>query len=58
MKTAARYNYYANHAPKARRYPNAASARYFVGRILDGLLAAGITVAVVAIFLFLVVLAA
>lgn len=57
MKTTAirSYNYYACRRNPAR-YPNCASKRYVMEKFLDTLLAAAITVAVVAILLFLFVL--
>lgn len=45
--------YYAAKDPNANRYPNAASRRYFAERILDGVLAAAITVSVVVVLLFI-----
>ena len=57
MKTTAirSYNYYASHR-SANRYPNCASRRHIMEKLLDTVLAAAITVAVVAILLFLFVL--
>lgn len=49
-------NYYACHRGTARRYPNSAGRRYFLEKLLDTVLAAAITVAVVAILLFLFIL--
>ena len=49
-------NYYTCRRGTARRYPNSASRRYFLEKLLDTALAAAITVAVVAILLFLFIL--
>jgi len=54
--TAPRYNYYACRRTAPSRYPNAASRRYFWDKLLDTVLAAAITLAVVVILLFLLVL--
>ena len=45
--------YYAAKDPRANRYPNAARRTYFLERIMDGMLAAAITVAAVVILLFI-----
>lgn len=52
MKNTNTYDYYASHAMKKCRYPNAAGARYFLGKVVDLLLAAAISVSLVTIFLF------
>jgi len=49
-------SYYASRRGTPRRYPNSASRRYFLEKLLDTVLAAAITVAVVAILLFLFIL--
>lgn len=51
-----RYSYYACHRGTPDRYPNCASMRDIRNKIVDTLLAAAITVAVVAVVLFLLVL--
>ena len=58
MKTTAirSYNYYRSRRPVAARYPNCASRRYMLEKLLDATLAAAITVAVVVIFLFIFLL--
>lgn len=48
-------NYYTRRRTPCR-YPNSASHRYFLEKLLDTALAAAITVAVVAILLFLFIL--
>lgn len=50
------YNYYANRSRTPSRYPNAAARRFSAQKLVDILLAAVITVAVVAILLFLLAL--
>ena len=45
--------YYAAKDPRASRYPNAADRHYFLERIIDGFLAAAITVAIVVVLLFI-----
>ncbi len=50
------YNYYANRHPAPSRYPNAVRRRFSVQKLVDLLLAAVITVAVVAILMFLLAL--
>lgn len=56
MKATCIHSYnYACRRP-ARRYPNSASRRYYLEKLLDTVLAAAITVAVVAILLFLLIL--
>lgn len=50
------YNYYATRRQTPSRYPNAATRRFTVQKLVDILLAAVITVAVVAILLFLLTL--
>lgn len=50
------YNYCACRRSTPRRYPNSADRRYFWEKLLDTVLAAAITVAVVAILLFLFIL--
>ncbi len=55
MKTVTMRSYYeSTHAPS--RYPNSASREYILHKLLDTALAAAITVAVVAIGIFLLVL--
>lgn len=39
--------YYSSKAPGAHRYPNSASRRYFLEKVVDGVLAAVITLGVV-----------
>ena len=51
--TANRYSYYACHRPTPSRYPNSVKTRSLWDRLLDTLLGAAITVAFVAIALFL-----
>lgn len=50
------YNYYATRNRTPSRYPNAAGNRFCVQKLVDLLLAAAITVAVVTILLFLLAL--
>lgn len=50
------YNYYASRNRTPNRYPNAASNRFSAQKLVDFLLAAAITVSVVAILLFLLAL--
>jgi hypothetical protein len=45
--------YYAAKDPRAHRYPNAAKRRFYAEKIVDGILAAAITVATIVILLFL-----
>ena len=45
--------YYAAKDPRAHRYPNAVKRRFYAEKIVDGLLAAAITVAAVVILLFM-----
>ena len=54
--TTARSYPYCAYRRASCRYPNAASRRYFLERLLDTVLAAAITLAVVVILLFLLVL--
>ena len=49
-------NYYTCRRSTPCRYPNSAGRRYFLEKLLDTALAAAITVAVVAILLFLFIL--
>lgn len=51
-----RYSYYACHRGTPARYPNCAKTGDIRNKIVDSLLAAAITVAVVAIVMFLLVL--
>lgn len=54
--TVNRYSYYACHRGTPARYPNCADMGDIRNKLLDALLAAAITVAVVAVVLFLLVL--
>ena len=56
MKATCIRNYYACRQGGTYRYPNSADRRYHLNRFLDTVLAAAITVAVVAILLFLLIL--
>lgn len=56
MKATCIRNYYACRRGFSYRYPNSADRRYFLEKLLDTVLAAAITVAVVAILLFLFIL--
>lgn len=56
MKANCIRDYYACRRGCTYRYPNSADRRYFLERLLDTVLAAAITVAVVAILLFLLIL--
>ena len=49
-------SYYACRCNTGSRYPNSATRKYFLGKLLDTALAAAITVAVVAILLFVLIL--
>lgn len=53
---AQQYSYYTARQGTPNRYPNSASIQYIQNKIVDALLAAAITVAMVAILFFLVVL--
>lgn len=46
--------YYACKHPGGTRYPNAASKRYYLEKLVDGALAAAITLAVVIIIMVMV----
>lgn len=46
--------YYTCNKPGAHKLPNAATRRYFLERIVDGLLAAAITLAAVVVLVVLV----
>lgn len=46
--------YYAAKAPGANRYPNSANRRYYLEKIVDSVLAAAITLAVVVVIMVLV----
>ena len=56
VSTVQSYSCYACHRSAPSRYPNSASRHYIRHKLLDIALAAAITVAVVAIMLFLIVL--
>ena len=45
VQTVTAATYYAAKDPRAHRYPNAANRRFYAEKIVDGLLAAAITVA-------------
>lgn len=53
VQTVTAATYYAAKDPRAHRYPNAANRRFYAEKVVDGLLAAAITVAAVVILMFL-----
>ena len=53
VQTVTATTYYAAKDPRAHRYPNAVKRHFYAEKIIDGILAAAITIAAIVILLFM-----